>query len=251
MSKEYYQIKTSYSSYYAEIWQQYPGVNKVSFGNKKKCVQFSVYKDDMSSEPPNIDALGYDTSCNLDLNLVRGIETQHMLKTAMEFIIQHYNLEHHAFLLKDTSKYPCSKLNIDLWSLYLVFHGKTWYEAKFNAKPISVPNYDQMKATLKSALKAKPPMDELTPLFTNKSLLSLFSEQYENHNSIIATLETLNKDYSCDVLYRWLSNLVSKYVPIGGVDWEIQHTQRMHIETIKLTNKPSSLFIMDGGFHEL
>ena len=38
--KEYYRIKTSYCLYYAEIWHQYPNIDKVYFGGKRKCVTF-------------------------------------------------------------------------------------------------------------------------------------------------------------------------------------------------------------------
>lgn len=52
--KEYYKITTSYCNYYAEVWHQYPNIDKVYIGGKRECVAFTVYLDEPT---PNLNAV--------------------------------------------------------------------------------------------------------------------------------------------------------------------------------------------------
>lgn len=69
MNKEYYKINTNYASYYVELWHsdslrfssswhQYPNIDKIYIGGRKKCVSFSVYLEEKDS--PNLDSFGYN-----------------------------------------------------------------------------------------------------------------------------------------------------------------------------------------------
>jgi hypothetical protein len=248
MIHEYYRLTTAYATYIAEVQHQYPGVHKVNIGNTKKCVSFSVYLED--DELPNLDALGYNESCNSQENLVRGIGTKHMLRTAMEFVLHKYPKVSHRFMLKDISVYPCSQYKVDLWAMYLTFHNKTWYEAKFEATPFDLPDYPQMKKDFKAYLNTKPNIKDLEALFSNKSLFAVFKQEYEENTSLISTLKTLNDKYTCDIFFRWLARLVTKIIPIHqGCEWIIAHPKGT-IKDLKITqiqSKPEGLFIMHGG----
>lgn len=57
----------------------------------------------------------------------------------------------------DKSKVTCEKkYEIPLIYLYLAKHQKTWYEDKFSAQPLELPNYTDKKAQLRAHLKTKP-----------------------------------------------------------------------------------------------
>jgi hypothetical protein len=276
LQNEYYKIKTPFATYFAEIYHQYPNTDKVYIGGKKKCVTISVYKDDINAvmgakllspqqhwmlarvgsqpcinEPPNIDGLGYHSNCNEAGDHQRSSGSIHLLNTAMQFIIMHYKLKDKTFLLKDTSYIECNKGHLPLSIYYMAYHGKTWYEAKFNAVPVLISSdlLQKQKKELKHFLKGKTGINDLKEFFNEKEkpLRDIILKEAKDCKNIKELLTHL-KEYDCDIFKNWLSRLVSKFIPnLNGADWQIELNKdtSLYIEQIK--DKPIDMFSMNRG----
>lgn len=261
MNKEYYKIKTSHATYFVEVWHkgrpyankvehQYPNVDKVFIGGKQKCVSFSVYLEDIES--PNLDGFGYSEHCNKAGNHIKGVGSIHLLNVSIQFILAHYNLPRDTqFQFKDTSFIECNAYKLSLPVYYIVFHGKTWYESKFNAIPlyISQEELKEQRKKLKDYLKTKPPIEEW---FTGKEKLkAMIGKIYNKTGSIQECLDEL-KELDCSIFKNWLPALVLKYVPVLlGTEWSIQCHSDVKMKIQKLLEKPDKLFKMEGGNMEL
>lgn len=247
MSKEYYKLETSYATYYVEIWHQYPTIDKVNIGGKKKCVSFSIYLEDKDS--PNLDGFGYDEACNKEGDHVKGIGSIHLLKTSMQFIISHYNLsrDNTRFQFKDKSFIECNAYKLALPIYYTVFYGKTWYESKFDAVPLfmSKDELKEQRNHLLAFLKTKPHINEF---FSGSEKLKVtISKSYETSESIYDCLMKL-KDLDCSIFKNWLPTLVSRFIPLLlGTEWTIQCNSDIKIQITQLLQRPSQLFTMTGG----
>lgn len=251
---EYFKIKTAYANYYAEIWHQYKGIDKVYIGARKKCVSFSVYLNENGSidedERPQLDGFGFDKNCNSKGNHLKGIGSVHLLNTALCFIVSHYNLpEKTQFQFTDTSFIECIRYNMPLSVYYLVLHGKTWYEDKFNAEPLftSKELFDMQKKTLKEYLSGKPDISEYF-MKEQCKLFQYITEKYTNCSSLKECIYNLKKE-DCYVFREWLMRLCLKFVPnIIGTSWVLKNTFPRHvIRYSKIEGKPESLFSIKGG----
>lgn len=245
MNKEYYQLKTSYCVYVVEIWHQYPGIDKVFIGGKKKCVTFSIYLED--KESPNLDGFGYNEECNKQGNHIKGIGSIHLLNVAMLFVLKHYGLPRDTrFQFKDTSFIECSTYKQSLPVYYTVFYGKTWYESKFDAIPlyISQDEFKEQRKKLRDYLKTKPPIEEW--FFGSEKLRKQVEEIYIRVNSLQECLLEL-KEFDCCVFKNWLSALVLKFIPVLiGTEWYVQCQSDIAIK-IKRMHQPVQISKMDGG----
>ena len=248
MSKEYCLLKTSYSNYYVEVWHQYPNIDKVYIGGRKKCITFSVYLD----EPcPNIDGIGYHENCN------KSSGTKHMVLTSFYFIYHMYKKD--VFYFKDTCKILCSGYDMQLGTYYILHYGKTWYEKNFNATPRKAPDYKKDVRKLRQFLKTKPSTTEIFSDIESKSRHnaictfrsnSVQTDLYNRSNSVQTLLQSL-KEMDCIVYKGWAEQIVQTYVQyLHGIEWCIDSKSLNTIETevISLgTNKPSDMFIIQGG----
>ena len=246
MNKEYFKLKTSYASYYVEIWHQYPNIDKVYVGGKKKCVSFSIYLED--KESPNLDGFGYDESCNKEGDHVKGVGSIHLLKVSMLFIISHYKLSNDTrFQFKDTSFIECNAYKLALPIYYTVFYGKTWYESKFDAVPLFMSKDDlkEQRNQLMIFLKTKPHINEF--FSGSERLKAIISKSYDESESIQDCLRRL-KELDCSIFKNWLPALVSRFIPLLlGTEWTIQCNTDIEIKTTRLLQRPPQLFVMTGG----
>lgn len=244
---EYYKVKTSYCNYYAEVRHQYPGIDKVYFGGKKKCVAFSVYLD----EPwPNLDGIGYDPDCNISGTLEQGKGTRHMILSAFEFINSIYGPQEKV-LLKDTSTINCNGYDMSLACYYLLYYGSTYYQKHFQAVPFekSLEEYKQDVSNMRSFLKTKPHADELFHTIHNKKRKGTLTMMYDKCNSIQEFITNI-KGNDCNIFRYWGESIVYKHVPyLNGLMWSIDiHSlvlPKISYDIIK--NKPLDMFV--GGGH--
>lgn len=240
---EYYQIKTSYAHYYAQVWQQYPNIHKVYVGGKKKCVSFSVYLD--LGEEPNIDGLGYDQACNTSMDHIKGKGTVHLLKCAMAFVVQLYAyLGLSKFKFNDSSFIQCDKNYVmRLQDYYLTYHGGTWYEVKMGAVPcdVDVETYKSDKEALRKFLGSKLPIDALHKFPQG------FKAMYEQCSSLREFLGMI-KDYDCLVFKPWLGFIVTQHIHyIRDMEWIVEVDLDVKIEFARVKEKPKDMFVMQGG----
>jgi hypothetical protein len=244
MREEYYLIKTTYATYYATIFHQYPDVDKVIIGGKKKCMHLSVYKND--DEHPQIDAIGYDENCNADGNHVKGLGSVHMCKIALQFVIYHYNFDKDVkFQLKDTNTIECHKYKLALPIYYMIYHGKTWYEDKFGAVPLFISEkvWKKQKKALREFLKEKPDIDDL--FSENQHQLKNYIKSVYNKEGSLSSLFQRFKDDDCSVFKNWLPKLILKFIPtLVGMEWIVHCGGKNDIEMNikKLEHKPPGMF---------
>lgn len=253
MSREYFKIVTSYANYNAEIWHQYPGVDKVYVGARKKCVGFSIYLHDdgvaIKDEHPQLDGFGFDKHCNMTGNHVRGIGSVHLLNAAMRFVTSYYNFpENVKFQFSDTSFIECIKYHMPLSVYYMVFHNKTWYEMKFAAKPLYLSReaLDAERSKLKNLLAGKPDISGLF-LHNQSELKSKVMTIYESCKTLKECLDILKKE-DCHVFKGWLVALCNDYIPsIRNAQWVIENgMNESAIQHRKLEEKPSGHFQLGG-----
>ena len=254
MNKEYFTIKTSYANYVAEIWHQYPTVDKVYIGARKKCVSFSVYLDEegrpIEEEPPQLDGFGFNQHCNISGNHIKGIGSVHLLKTAMRFIVSHYKLrEDTSFQFSDTSFIECIRYHMPLSTYYMIFYNNTWYESKFDATPMYISKHEleTPKQALKDYLSGKP--DISSHFMKHQSALKDKVHQIYSETSSLNECLNILKQEDCNIFVGWLQSICLQHIPkLQGTTWMIQNKlPKNAISYTKLQQKPNDLFELKGG----
>lgn len=254
MSKEYFLIKTSYCNYYAEVWHQYPTIDKVYFGGRKKCVTYSIYLDEDFT--PNLDGLGYDENCNTTSDLIRSRGTQHMLLTSIVFLQHKYHDKiSMSIQFKDTSVITCDDgYEMKLSHYYMLYHQKTWYQKQFKATPLLGHWQDKLLndvKSLKANLFSKPDGDSLFGNVRNKQKRKHLESVYSSCGSVKELLTKL-KEIDCLALRGWGEDFVTRVMPyLNTIDWVIDLASQIkpHVsEIVSLGNiKPKDMFIHSGG----
>jgi hypothetical protein len=245
MSKEYFQIKTSYSSYYAEIRHQHPIVDKVYIGAGQECVSFSVYLDE---DPPQLDGFGFSQHCDYTGNHIKGIGSVHLLNTAMSFIVSHYKLhEDTKFELSDVSFIECIRYHLPLSLYYMIYDNKTWYESNFDATPMymSKTELDTQRQALKDYISGKP---DISSHFMERqsALKDKVHQVYNSTKSLKECLDIL-KQQDCNIFSGWLQSICFHHIPhLLGTPWIIQNKSKESISYLKLTDKPNDIFQLKG-----
>lgn len=247
--KEYYKITTSYCNYYAEVWHQYPNIDKVYVGGKKKCVAFTVYLDEPT---PNLDAVGFHEGCNLRGDLSKGHGTRHMVMIAFAFLkTLYHNKINRLVLFRDASVIDCYGYNMPLSQYYMLHYGKTWYQKHFHAQPSSLKWKDKLINDVNTwdiVLKSKP-----TGIFdgvANKERRKLLHDMYATCDSLHELLQKL-KSMDCNVYKDWADVLVKDHMPyLVGIEWCIE-TSILDLPSIQVVTKgnvkPKGLFILGGA----
>ena len=250
-SKEYFKIKTSYCSYYAEVWHQYPNIDKVYFGGKKMCISFSVYFDEPD---PNLDALGYDEKCNTSSTMANNIGTKHMLLTSFAFIKHMYATKgvSENFLFKDASTIECNGHSMFLSHFYMLHHNKTWYESKFGAKPTQYAQvYNNKVLEWKLFLKTKPSPNDIFDRIKNVDRKEHLTKLYSKYLTIGEFIKA-TKDMDCSVYWKWGDKVIDTVFQhiLVNAEWAIDASKlkKPEIKVANLgTSKPNDMFIHTGG----
>jgi hypothetical protein len=121
---------------------------RITIGYKEKCVIIIVYTNDPLA---HIEGVSYKDTCAMNELSMKGLDpgvgTVKMVKTALLFSLQLYpHVE--GFTFKDASIIECNhNKHIKLTYFYLMKHGKTWYQAKFDAHPIRLQHAKLLSTT--------------------------------------------------------------------------------------------------------
>lgn len=247
--KEYYKLKTTYCNYYAEVWHQYPNIDKVYVGGKRKCVAFTVYLDEPT---PNLDAIGFHEGCNTRGDLSKGHGTRHMVMTAFAFLKLMYRSHINGLvLLRDASVIDCYGYDMPLSHYYMLHYGKTWYQKHFHAQPSLSKWRNKLSAdviTWSALLQSKPV--GIFNRVAKKEKRKMLDDMYATCKTLQEFLHKL-KSMDCNVYKDWADILVRDHMPyLIGMEWNIDMRSldlpSIHIEE-KGTIKPKDLFIMGGA----
>lgn len=250
MSKEYFKITTSYCSYYAEIWHQYPNIDKVYFGGKRKCATFSIYFDEPD---PNLDALGYSENCNISGDMYRQQGTNHMILTAFAFIHQTYSKKNVSqnFLLRDSSYINCQSYSMSLANYCVMHYNKTWYEKHFKAFPTFDKDlYQTSMSAWKKMKKTKPDLSKYFAAVKNKKRQQVLRDTYEKSDTFEGFIQQL-KSFDCLIYKDWNESFINTYVNnLNGMSWTVDASQLL-LPEIQVDyigkDKPYDMFIHTGG----
>jgi hypothetical protein len=208
---------------------------------------------------PHLEFVTYDSECNVEKNLIKGRGTVHMVKSAMKFIhVMYPETVGKVFELSDKSYVECQQHNkievrIPLCYLYLVKHGKTWYEDKFAAYKgrqydVYKTQYNTMKRYWK---KFRPSFSKFAELYdVPKYMYSSMEKVYNKCENVYAFVKNLISDSDCHVLNTWFVNLVEEHMTkLVNSTWFIPYQPDMYPDITVQLQKDSTVVtkVFKGG----
>jgi len=264
---KYYQINNKFFASITESKHEF----RVKFGGIKQCINISVYKDDVD---PNINGISFDKKCSKDADMISGEGTAsraqravEMTKIAIKFVKAIFP-DVRNFMLKDHSKITCEYNNtVPLYYFYLIKHGKTWYQSKFNAKPFNKDDIQLIKEAV-DYMKNEPmlQLEEFNKKYIVgskcrlKNFVNFIKEIYNKSKSYHEFINTLISENDCasraqcaGILQYWFSYFFSKHCTFnfGESLWVISSKtiEKWPEITYKETNEPIKfLSIHEGGY---
>jgi hypothetical protein len=179
----------------------------LTLGGEDTCVMI-VYKGQNDSL---LDQLGTDRSCELRGFHIKGETTKNMLYTATSIFRSLYQDVRYLNLL-DASTYKCkfddgSLRSISLRESHFLFHGKTYYEDKFQAEPVYEEDKETM-AQFRNALhdpSKKPEYFNFKDTRLTSELTSLYNAS-STWWEFFQAIQLKWKDTKCTKIYVWHRN---------------------------------------------
>lgn len=192
----------------------------------------------------------YEPECRLNGILQHGGDVVDMIKLALQYI-NYIFPEITVFELKDNSNIECEPLAaelkpprkpvkpLSLSALYVLLHGKTWYERHFNAelKPEKYLNYKQNIQVFSNPINK--PIEYLNRYVNNMTTIDLLRPYYDNHKSWHEFINKIPRNKRCKLLYNWISTFVNDKTldSIEGNYWYID-INRMSRINMEIVDKP-------------
>jgi hypothetical protein len=247
IQETYYVIEAHPYIFYASI-KCFDDHDMIHVGAKTRCVTIRYEREENDF---TLLATAYDEQCTLDGCMDRGTGTItiKMIKAAFTFVCQQYPHAKSEIVFDDQSTIECShRKRLNLSRLYLVLHGKTWYEAKFGAYPSHVYSitYENEKQTLRQHLLTKPPYHILMK-FATESTKELLEPMYRELPHLRSFVNDIHEQYDCFMFLEWLPALVLAVMPImGSMTWTINmNVNKTKILVIPLSEHPKD--VVFGG----
>jgi hypothetical protein len=198
-------------------------------GDYADCITISyVYKNNKPVQA-KIPHLLYEPECNLGAFLEKGSGTEHMIKTSIRYA--HNDVpsvtkflfdddSHIDCVEKDMGKAPPRKPTrpLNLAFFYIAYHGKTWYEARFNAKMVDDNKYKKYKESLGFLTDPaeKLPFTQFLEIIgislESESQVKSLETYYKKGVTYREFFEAIEKKNRCAVLYGWLNTFMEHYI---------------------------------------
>ena len=179
----------------------------------------------------------YEPECSIGSDLERGNGTELLIKTALRYaykevpeinIFKFDDMSHIDCIAKDLSVSPPRKPSkkISLYYFSIVYHGMTWYEARFNAKMIDDKKYTSYKRSLDFLTdpKEKLPFERFLELAQpNLEQIATIKPIYAMTNTYRQMFEGIPEAIRCNTLYLWLPSFMKHYIEhtFSEKDWII------------------------------
>jgi hypothetical protein len=210
----------------------------ISVGGKDVCVMI-VYK---GPEKSMLHWLGTNSQCELRGFPIKGDATKNMVYLATSVFRSLYQHVRHIQLI-DSSSFKCALPDGKLHSIVLreahfLFHGKTYYEDKFNAVP-STPDGRLTMQEFRDAFH-NPDRKPKTFNFMDPTLTDLLTPIYNTENTWCDFFQAIQNKWQdkCRMIYLWyrlaLYEMVEKTIP---EHWSIDITR---LPLIRPEFKPKS-----------
>lgn len=244
----YFCVEYKRYKFYASI-KSFQDHDMIHIGNKKRCISFRY---DQYDRMLTLLTAEHDEKCRVDKILKRGTGTIRMIRIALAFVKFQYSNAVPYIEFSDESFILCKNgRKFSLAKLYLVRYGKTWYEAKFRARPTQPfqAMYKQCVDQLQSYVQSKPQNYSSVVSVAKDDVKQELRPIYEKSENIITFVNRILEDplYDCAMLFEWLPMIVSKYVSqLPNFTWMIPFDEiRTEIEFTVLPHKP--LGVQFGG----
>jgi hypothetical protein len=263
-TEKYYEIKSEGHTFHAVVLSKEYGHHNIKFGGKKSCVLFSIYDEERK---PNLDRLQYDSECAVNVNVLeQGGGTLIMAKAAMQFMYELFPKQKDMKFM-DWSEIECDKEKIvPLAYYYIVKYGKTWYEAKFNARPndaIISERIAEFNRVLDEPIKKvlwKEFVDMyITPCEFPKhtSMVEFLKAFYDADgvDTFRAFFRKVMDKYDCLVLTEWMERFAVLHLqlplPFKMYKWTIKKKDiskmNIKVDVLLMDKKPRFPTFMSGG----
>lgn len=191
------------------------------------CVNISYFYENNKPIRVKIPHLLYEPECAVGSSLENGGGTEIMIKTAIRYAYNDVKSLTN-FEFEDNSNIDCTDLTespprknakpLNLAYFYIVYHGMTWYEARFNAEMIDKAKYKIYKEKLKFLTdpSEKVSFKRFTEIigsnFDSADSVLYLEKLYNNANTYRGFFESIPKSKRCDILYPWLNSFMEHYL---------------------------------------
>lgn len=191
-------------------------------GDYADCVNISYRYEKNKPVQAKIPHLLYEPECATGSFLEKGSGTEIMIKTAIRYAYNDIktlvNFEfqddsHIDCIDKDMSKSPPRKSTqpLSLAFFYIAYGGKTWYEARFNAKMIDSEKYKKYRKSLEFLEDPSQKVSFIQFLQIIGEPLE-FLEKYYKGSTYRDFFENIPKTRRCELLSGWLNTFMNHYI---------------------------------------
>lgn len=210
MNDSTYYVRTSVGRFRVEKSVYYNENGSINYhmlkiGGQKFCIEY-LFK-------PNSDVAElqwiFTEKGGCEMN---GDKTIHLFYLSIALLKQYSDFKQIYFI--DNSTFPCELPNgqitkISMNKYYILFHRKTWYEAKLNAypkHPEDVTNYDKIKGFFYEPLRKSD-----TFIFKNSDLEKMLKPIYTASNTWAEFFDAVYKlPNVCQIIYPWHIDAIMK-----------------------------------------
>ena len=169
----------------------------------------------------DISHIKYEPECGLKTLLTRGADTVEMITLSLQIVknkvpaVRYYqfddmsNIECHELL---NTKPPRNSVKpIPLNALYIVLHGKTWYEHYFNARMRDANKYKIYRDKI-SKLYSEFDSKILADIIRDIEIINRLAVYFKTDISWIEFFNLIPHNKRCIVLYGWLNNFIKIFL---------------------------------------
>jgi Holliday junction resolvase-like predicted endonuclease len=220
-------------------------------GDYADCVNISYRYENNVPVQVKIPHLLYEPECATDSFLESGSGTEIMIKTSIRYSFQDVLLHHVKtlpnFEFEDDSHLDCVEKNmkklpprkqrrpLNLAYFYIAYHGKTWYEARFNAKMIDSEKYKKYRQSLDFLTDPRQKVEFVAFLqIIGQPVQNIVETYYRKASTYRDFFEAIPKTKRCELLSGWLYTFMNHYIGSTFSDkgWFINvHTMDTRITT--------------------
>jgi len=214
MNDSTYYVKTSVGRFRVEKTTSYDIDGNINYhllkvGGQKFCIEY-IFRDTETAELQWI--FTEKGGCEMNGLVIKGDKTIHLFYLSVTLLRQYGNFKQIHFI--DNSSFPCKLPNGEITKIamskyYLLFHRKTWYEAKLGAYPKfpeDIIKYDKIKAYFYDPIH-KPGFFD----FKNDGLFKILTPIYKSSETWADFLDSVYKlPNLCQKIYPWYIGAIMK-----------------------------------------
>lgn len=165
----------------------------------------------------------YSKKCNRAANLQPGVGTMKLMH-ALFSVTRTFFPWVESYVFEDMSRVRCSKGNYMNLAVYsLAFHGKTWYDSKFQARkrnPLAQDLFTQGKQSLQQAKRIYwNDLKPVIPVALHETLQPLYENAttYADFFHAVYNIVKADRRKSCEFLRPWLERALEFILDDGNI----------------------------------